>query len=180
MNGIHFSIQLTTPEFIAERGSVSCSSKKTSALKSWEKGTPLLSLLRVKCQKDMGPVSAYIMGICTQSCLRDLTYFLKPNWAHSPIHSVTSREWENSKHHFFMTQGKKKKTTTCPCEGHGLVLLQFLKTCVKAGMQLCLGRKLHNWTSQCGLLGCLLQELIPHLVLSPSCLFLLTSIKEQP
>lgn len=84
----------------------------------------------------MGPVSAYIMAICPQSWLYDLIYFLKPNWARSPIHSVASREWENSKHHFFMTQGKKnkKQKTTRPCEGHGLVLLQFLKTCVKAGM----------------------------------------------
>lgn len=38
MNGIHFSIQLTTPEFIAERGSVSCSSKKHRHLSHGRRG----------------------------------------------------------------------------------------------------------------------------------------------
>lgn len=110
----------------------------------------------------------YMMGRCLQIQSYNLIYLLNPSWAHSPIYLVRPSEWESSQGYFLRTQEK----IPYPGEGHTRpVLVQFPKACVKAGTWFCLGWKLHGWTTQCGLWDHLLQELVPHLVLSSSCLY---------
>lgn len=107
------------------------------------------------------------MGRCLQIQSYDLIYLLNPSWAHSPIYLVRPSEWESSQGYFLRTQEK----IPYPGEGHTRpVLVQFPKACVKAGTWFCLGWKLHGWTTQRGLWDHLLQELVPHLVLS-SCVY---------